>query len=43
MLVTLVVSMTIVTLRSTGTTERWIRRDPNSLPGTNEYWSGPMS
>ena len=31
MLVTLVVSTTIVTLRSTGTTERWMRRDPKRI------------
>jgi len=41
--VTLVVSITIVTLRSTGTTDVFTRRDPNSFPGTKEYWSGLMS
>jgi hypothetical protein len=34
MFVTLVVSITIETLRSTGTTAVWMRREPNSLPGT---------
>jgi hypothetical protein len=43
MLVTLVVSITMVMLRSTGTIEVWIRDDPNSLPGTKEYWSGLIS
>jgi hypothetical protein len=41
--VTFVVSNTMVTLRSDGTTTRRIFCDPNSLHGTNEYWSGPMS
>ena len=42
-LVTFVVSTTIVTLRSAGTTERRTCSLPNSLDETNEYWSGPMS
>jgi hypothetical protein len=43
MLVTLVVPITIVILRSTGTTDCRMRRDPNSFSGTNAYWSGPIS
>jgi hypothetical protein len=43
MLVTLVVSITMVILRSTGTTDWRMRREPNSFSGTNEYWSGPIS
>jgi len=42
-LVTFVVSITILMLRSAGTTERRTCSAPKSLQETNEYWSGPMS
>jgi hypothetical protein len=43
MFVTFVVSTTIVTLRSAGTTARRTLSEPNSSFETNEYWSGPIS
>jgi hypothetical protein len=43
MRVTFVVSITIETLRSVGTTERRTCSAPKSLLDTKAYWSGPMS
>src|SRR5437588_323992 len=40
-LVTFVVSITMLMLRSAGTTERRTCSAPKSLQETNEYWSGP--
>lgn len=41
--VTLVVSITMLILRSEGTTTRRTCSAPNSFEGTKAYWSGPMS
>jgi len=43
MRVTFVVSITIVILRSAGTTARRTCSAPKSLVATKEYCSGPMS